>query len=276
MTNCPRCHQPLPEPRERFCIHCGTPLDAVPEPEPGPADAAAAEDPGEPASIVLLPSASSEGPEPGVPWDRRGEIGFFTALVDTTLQVLSKPREFYRRMAIQGGLGGPLAYGVLVGYVGLLATAVYDTIFETLVGTEALDLGLGPQFEQAMAMMEGGPGLLVQALLGPIALAIGVMVIAALNHLGLKLVGGASRDFEATFRVCAYSKAPGIVSLVPLCGPFVALVWTAVLSIIGLQTVHGTTLGKATTAVLLPFVVACCCCGGSLGLLAALMASVSH
>jgi hypothetical protein len=256
MTLCPTCQQPLPEPRESFCIHCGAALPAADEAAGPP------------------PPASGVAPEPqGVPWERRAEVGFFTALVDTTLQVLSKPREFFRQLAASGGLGSPLVYGVLVGYVGLVVTAVYDAIFEGLIGGHSPDLGLGPEFDRAMALLEGGPGLLVQVLMGPFVLAAGLFLTAGLNHLGLMLLGGARRGFEATFRVAAYSRAASVVSLVPLCGPFVALAWTAVASIIGLQIVHDTTLGKAVAAVLLPAVLACCCCVGTIGVLAALMAS---
>jgi hypothetical protein len=109
--------------------------------------------------------------------------------------------------------------------------------------------------------------------LGPFIVAASVFIAAGLNHLALMLLGGARRDFEATFRVGAYSKAAAVLSLVPLCGPFVAIVWGAVATIIGLQVVHDTTLGKAIGAVLLPVAVACCCCAGAFGILGALMAA---
>jgi hypothetical protein len=267
MNLCPSCQQPLSDAPERFCIHCGASLDGAAPPPPVEIVPAAEPFATEPSAAETVPPAD------GAPWDRRHEIGFFTALVDTTIQVLSRPREFYRRMAARGGLGGPLLYSVLVGYLGLVATAVYDAIFEALVGRQTTELGLGPELDRALTMMEGGPGLLVQVLVGPFALAAGLFITAGLNHLGLMLVKGARRDFEATFRVCAYSKGASIVSLVPLCGPFVAVVWSAVATIIGLQVVHDTTVGKAIAAVVLPIVVACCCCAGSLGVLGALMAS---
>lgn len=278
MTLCPRCEQPLPETPERFCIHCGAPLDG--EAVSSPADPQPDAQPSvPPPADTALPEPSAELPPPpdsaptGAPWDRRSEVGLVTALVDTTLQVLSKPRAFFGRMAVDGGLGGPLAYGVLLGYVGLLASAVYDTIFESIVGRQSPQLGLGPEFERAVAMLQGGPGLLVQAIVGPVAIAVSLLLVAALNHLGLMLLGGARRDFEATFRVCSYAKATSLIALVPVCGPLIGVVWGAVVTIIGLQTVHDTTLARAVGAVLLPFVVVCCCCAGTLGLMAALMAS---
>jgi hypothetical protein len=265
MMVCPSCQQPLPEARLAFCLHCGNALDPS-------ADA------GDPARSPEAAAEPAPGPPPspepvGVPWERRAEVGFFTALVDTTLHVLLGPRAFFRRLPPSGGLGGPLVYAVIVGYVGLVATALYDAIFQALVGSETPDIGLGPEIERAMAMLEGGPGLVAQLLLGPFLLVASLFMNAAFNHLALRLLGGARRDFEATFRVGAYSKAASIASLVPVCGPFVAIVWGGVVSIIGLQVVHDTTLGKAIGAVVLPVLVACCCCAGTIGVLAALLAS---
>ena len=294
MTLCPRCQRPLPEPLARFCIHCGASLEGVHSPEDArpSEDARSAEEPrpteevgppanggdtkGEAGEIphdAHEPAASPGEARAGAPWDRRAQVGFLTALVDTTLQVLGRPRAFYRQMALTGGAGGPLLYGVLLGYVGLLATAVYDAIFEAIVGAQSPELDLGPELERAMAMLQGGPGLLAQVLIGPLAIAIGLLVASALNHATLLLLGGARAGFEATFRVSAYSKATSLVSLVPMCGPLLAVVWGAVVAIIGLQEAHQTTLGKAIAAVLLPILLVCCCCLGSLGLMVAALAS---
>jgi hypothetical protein len=293
MIRCPRCRQELPEPRPAFCMHCGAALPLEParsdepasgqgEPEglpPGPTGPEAQPPPQTPPPIPpALPPSDAWRPADagdGVPWERRGQLGALTALVDTTLQVLSRPRDFFRRMSPNAGLGAPLVYGVIVGYIGLVATAVYDAIFEAMVGRETAELGLGPEFDRALAMVQGGPGLLVQLLIGPFVLVVGLLVITGLNHLALMMLGGARHGFEATFRVGAYARAASIVSLVPLCGPVVAIVWTAVVSIIGIQVVHETTLGKAIGAVVLPVVVACCCCAGTIGLVAMLAASAA-
>jgi hypothetical protein len=47
--------------------------------------------------------------------------------VETTRQVLTRPSAFFRTMPVTGGLGSPLLYGVLLGWIGL-AAAFYQAI----------------------------------------------------------------------------------------------------------------------------------------------------
>lgn len=258
MLLCPRCREPLADPPDAFCPRCGAAIDAGP-------------DVSRPADEPLPPPAEAEAPPPGIPWDERERLGFATALVDTTAQVLRSPADFYRRMRPTGGVGSALAYAVIVAYVGFVAKALYDWVFQTVVGRP--ELGLGPEFERAFAMMQGGGGLLLQLVVAPFLLAAAIFVSAGLNHLALLLLGGARRGFDSTFRVCAFANAANVVALLPLCGSLLAAVWIVVLSIIGLSVVHGISWQKATAAVLLPLVVFCCCCAGGAGLLAGVIAA---
>lgn len=275
MMLCPRCQEPLPDPPESFCPRCGAPVERVQEASPpeGPDEApgAASE---EPAAPLLPPAEAADPPPPpppGIPWDERQRLGFATALVDTTVQVLRAPGDFFRRMRPTGGVGGALAYAVIVAYIGFVAKALYDWIFQAIVGRQ--DLGLGAEFDRAFAMMQGGGGLVLQLLIGPFVLAAALFVGAGLNHLSLLLLGGARRGFDSTFRACAFANAANVVALVPICGSLVAAVWVVVLTIIGLSVVHGISWQKATAAVLLPLVLFCCCCAGTIGLLAAMVGS---
>src|SRR2546427_11069054 len=92
MALCPRCQQPLPDPPERFCPHCGAELSPV---------------------------------VPSTPWEHRDRIGLVSALVETTQQVFTRPTEFFRAMPVTGGLGGPLFYGAIVGYSGQVESSIY-------------------------------------------------------------------------------------------------------------------------------------------------------
>jgi hypothetical protein len=281
MMLCPRCREPLADPPEPFCARCGAAVDGPPDPPAPPsaptesaADAAPAEAGAETLPPLPTPVVEPEVPPPvaGIPWDERERLGFATALIDTTLQVLRRPSDFYRRMRPTGGMGSALAYAVLLAYGGFVASVFYDWIFQAVVGGNAPELGLGPDVDRAMALMQGGLGHLLQLVVAPFWLAAMMFVGAAVDHLSLLLLGGARRGFESTFRVCAFARAANVVALLPMCGPLVTIVWIAVLTIVGLSAVHGISWQKAAAAVLLPFAVFCCCCLGGAGLLAALIA----
>ena len=49
------------------------------------------------------------------------------------------------------------------------------------------------------------------------------------------------------------------MSMIPICGGFIAAVWNIVLECVGLGRAHEIDTGKAVLAVLLPIIV---CCGG--------------
>jgi len=237
---CPRCQQPLPDPPERFCPSCGAELTAAPG---------------------------------GTPWDRRGEIGFFPALVDTTTQVFTRSTEFFRAMPVAGGLGSPLLYGVIVGYVGLLAAAVYNAIFQAVMGPGMFSMPHRGELDRILPYIQGGFGIVMQVVLGPVAVVVGLFLFAAVVHLVLMLIGGANRGFEATFRVGCYAEATSLLRLIPICGSLVATAYFIVLAIVGLSEAHGISKGKAATAVLLPLVLICCCCGLIIGLMIGGLAS---
>src|SRR5688500_1537224 len=120
MTSCPRCRSLLPDPPERFCPNCGADLEVLPPPVPHTA-----------------PSAWTPGPGPreGTPWERRGEIGIASALVETTQRVLPAPGAFFRAMPVTGGIGEPLLYALIIGYAGIVVSAIYDFVLESVMGS---------------------------------------------------------------------------------------------------------------------------------------------
>ena len=202
------------------------------------------------------------GPGQGTPWERRDQIGFVNALVETTQQVLMSPADFFARMPIQGGVGGPLLYAVIVGYVGLAAATLYNLVFNTMMFSSGLTrFGRYGNFERIAPFLHSGIGTAAQLILGPIWIVIGLFIGAGILHLALLVLGGANRDFEATFRVTAYSHAVSLMNLVPICGGFIGVIWWIAVASIGLAAAHQTDQGRAIAAVLLPLVLFCCCCG---------------
>jgi hypothetical protein len=243
MGSCPRCQQPLPEAFVRFCPSCGAAIEAGAEAAPPP----------------LPPATAAEGD--GIPWEPR-RLGLLDAFFETTRMVLGRPTAFFRAMPKRGGLGAPLGYAVLVGWLGLVVSAVYQAILHSVLGSGLGGLAERPEWTRVAAFVEGWAALVVQAVFGPIFVAIGLLIGAGVCHVMLLLLGGARRDFEATFRVMSYAQAASVLLLVPFCGQLVFAVWALVLYVIGLAEAHGIGHGRAAAAVLLPVMILCCCCAG--------------
>jgi hypothetical protein len=218
-----------------------------------------------PAGPPSLPPPADPG---GPPWERRAEIGFAAALVETTQQVLLRPTEFFSRMPVTGGIGGPLLYALILGYLGLVAATLYSLVFSSVMGSSFRSFGGGyADLERFQDLMEGGVGATVQLVTGPLWIVVGAFVGAGILHVLLLVLGGANRDFEATFRVVCYAHAINIINLVPFCGFVFTLVAWIVIATIGLKEVHRTSTAQALGAVLLPLLLCCCCCAA--GILAA-------
>jgi len=247
MADCPYCQYALSEPPQRFCPSCGRDLGLASSSPPP------------------LPESAVDGE--GIPWERRGVIGFVSGLTETTQQVLTSPEAFFRRVAATAaGIGDPLFYAVIVGYIGLVASSVYSAVFNATFGSAFSNLGDRPELAHLMPFLQGGVGLVVNLVLGPILIAVGLFIWAGILHVLLLLLGGGARGFEATFRVLGYTAATNLFQIVPMCGGFIGAIYGIVLAIIGLSAVHGDSKGKAAAAVLIPLVLCCCCC--ALGLMA--------
>jgi hypothetical protein len=171
-------------------------------------------------------------------------------------------------MPVVGGIGGPLLYGMIAGYIGLLASALYSFIMRSALGTAAWDFGgRNSQLEQIMPMLTSGVGMIGQVVFGPLLVIIGLFIVSAIVHVCLLALGGATSGFEGTFRVASYANAAALIRIVPVCGDIVAFFYYIVLAIIGVAEAHRISGVKAAAAVLLPFLLLCCCCG--LGIAAA-------
>jgi hypothetical protein len=255
MAECPYCRYSLSDPPERFCPSCGRDLGS--------------------GSAPSLPAPEAAGEGAGTPWERRQTIGIVAGLTETTQQVLTSPEAFFRGLSPRASIGDPLFYGVIVGYIGLVAAAVYNAVFNATLGSAFNNLADRPELARFMPVVHGGLGLAVNLILGPIVVAVGLFVWAGILHLMLLLLGGGARGFEASFRAIAYSSASSLFQIIPLCGGLVGGVYGFVLMIIGLSAAHGDSKGKAAAAVLIPLVLCCCCCFAVIAALAGGIASLA-
>lgn len=222
-------------------------------------DEVAPEAPGD-AVAPALPVAAH-----GLPWEHRAETGFLPALFETIRLVLLEPKAAFATMKQTGGLGAPLFYFVLLATLGGAAGVFYQSVYSSL------ESGATPEQQAVAAMFTSTATIGMTIMLLPIFLAAFAFVSAGLVHLGLMVVGGARRPFEATFRVACYAGgSTAVLQLLPMCGTIACSIWNFICMVIGLSEVHGISKGRATLAVLLPSIV---CCGIALAIIAAAIAA---
>jgi hypothetical protein len=206
------------------------------------------------------PTSTPAAPRIGLPWERRNEIGFITAFVETVALVLTRPTEAFTVMGTGGGVGDPLLFGVIGGSIGAIVWSVVSFALQSL--------GWSGMFAQQSFLEDligaglSGAILVIRLVLTPLLVAAGLFIWAALVHLFLMMVGGANKTFETTFRALSYAYgATNLFVILPCCGWIIALVWGLIADCIGISRTHETDIGRAVMAVLLPLVL---CCGGAL------------
>ena len=188
---------------------------------------------------------------PPIPWEQPG-LDFFTAFYETLQLLVRSPRKAFERAAVTRALGRPLGFAILVAWPGILAGTLWD-------------LALRQTMESRMPWLEGerfqrSPVFeIAAAILAPCWLPILLFVAAAIQHLFLMMVGGASRGFKATFRVFCYAAVSTLLGLIPACGSLVGGAWNLVLAIIGFSAVHRISTGRAILAVAMPLLLCCGC-----------------
>ncbi|HEV8336652.1 MAG TPA: YIP1 family protein [Candidatus Polarisedimenticolia bacterium] len=240
---CPLCGKEIPEAYAGVrCPSCGGSLTAGAAGGGGP----------------VPPSAPAPG---GIPWENRASLGFFPALLQNIRSCLFEPDSFFGRMPKRANLGSALGYVALLGWVGVVAGSLWDLALRE----RALDFARSMGFDlpqQTLSPAFQVVGQIMKIVLAPLLVLIVVFLWSGILHVCLWVFGGAREGFEATVRVVSYawgSAAP--FYLVPICGGFVALVWSLVGQIIGLAKAHEIPPGKAAVAVLLPLALCCVVAG---------------
>ncbi len=195
------------------------------------------------------PPAAQPAP---LPWEQPGYPAV-EGLYETAKLFLLNPGEGFARMSTAGDLGRPLLFVVLLGWVGIIAGQLYQLMMPGIPwryfpGMErSANFAVRPLFTVFMMVC------------APILVLLAVFIWSAILHLFLLVVGAGERGFSATVRVVCYAGATQVLQVVPLCGGFIATIWSIVLEIIGLATAHRTSQGKAAVAVLLPIALCCAC-----------------
>ncbi len=240
------------------CPNCGTQvyIDAPEDDAPAPEGHPAAEGP-----------PRGEAPD----WERRHEIGLFAALMGTWKKSLMRPAEFFEGARSSTSTGGVFWYGFVWSVLGGLFNWLWQWVFsagqqaeiaQALETMREANPQMAKLLEQWMSLSQTGGGV-VGLLWVPVAAALGILVWAALLHLGAMVFGAAGGGWDATFRTVCYGQGPQVFNIVPQVGPLIALIWGTVIQVVGIHKLHGTSMGKATLVVVIWYLLCCMCVCGS-------------
>jgi hypothetical protein len=236
----------------KFCPHCGTPFEM----------ASQSESPGKPLPAPP-PSLQAAQPSRHIPWEDRSKEGFLGSLYETWKQSCFYPADFYKNMPILGGIWNPLFYGLLASFVGLIFQMIYaqifSDIFDPMSWVPASYRSFDPNLLDFTRRFRSMSNIFSIVAL-PFAATLGIFIWSGLIHLELVIFGWKKEDYEASFRLIAYSEGPNFFKIIPFAGDMVAVIWQIVLVVIGIRTVHNTSTGKALLVVFLPLILTCLCC----------------
>lgn len=238
---CPFCHAEIPKNSAR-CSHCDQWLQARPteQQESGSGGEQALPPPVPPIADI----GSSRWEEKSCPWEDYATLGWWKAYIETLKGSLLNPTSFFSNLPTIGGLKEPLLYALISMSTVIVLSQLWSSLFGK--GSSGFALGLGT--------------FLLTVVLAPIGALVMIFIASGITHLCLSLVGGAHENFEATFRVVAYSQGTALLGVIPILGSLAGTIWNICIVTVGLREVHGATTGQAVAAILLPYVV---CCGGA-------------
>jgi hypothetical protein len=205
------------------------------------------------AQPAYLPRPILDRNRKGLPWEYDPSMDTFG---DTMHVVLSSPTEAFRLMRRRGGIVNPMAFFIIGGILGQIPSAVYATVIEAIVYAS---LGVDP-FPVETLLMSGALRLIGGIIGVFFGGAIGMFIFAAIYHVCLVLVGGASAGYEATYRALCFSWGSiAVLNAIPIVGPLIGMFYILIVMIHAFTHTHEIDGGKAALAVFLPLIVGCCC-----------------
>ncbi len=211
------------------------------------------------------------------PWDERAQRGFLPALWATLKAVTLTPSAFFSGLGPSHFMGAAIGFAVLCGTPGQIAAVIYNNLGNVLL-FDAIGVDLNQAYQNdAISQMfrPGGPAqIALGVVMAPVGVLMNAMIYGLLGHLGLMIVGGATKKLEASLKVACYAAGLNFWMVIPLpyLNAMVVGIWWLVVLAIGLTKMHGTSGAKAAFAVLW-FPCLCLCLVGGFGAIAALVAS---
>ncbi len=184
----------------------------------------------------------------GPPWEKKHEIGFFVAFVETIKAFLFRPANTFSVMRRAAGIGDALVYTVGIQvFTFLWMFVVTDTSPESL-------LPQNPELRDMLQLPENFSQIMV--LIYPLSVILLQFISAFAVHLAMKWRDLQTYDFSLIFRIFAYaSGTASILLLIPAIGGLLSLIMTIYLAYVGLRTIYALHAGSFMLIALLALII---------------------
>jgi len=196
----------------------------------------------------------------GIPWESQQSLRNLFLTVKVLL--LSADRSFRAAgpaLSVAPAFIFAFALGSAFGLIGKLMgpDPLWPMLLATTQGWEAM----AEAWQNAVTALGAVPleqrvglGDLLGTLAGE---SVGLVLNAALVHVGLLVMSGAKRGFDSTLRALAYARgATAFLYLIPVAGSFVGFGLSVYIGARGLARLHGIAGGRAYLAILGPYLIA--------------------
>ncbi|MBI5779326.1 MAG: YIP1 family protein [Planctomycetes bacterium] len=217
-------------------------------------------------TMAMPNTPSPETTDKIITWDDQGSI--LTRLFNTWRESMFHPTRFFNQMPTKAGIGKPLIYILILGFIGIVFGASWQLLYNALhIPFLSMEIEKIPFLRNFPLHLLLGAWVIVS----PLFIVIMTFVMTGIYHLCLMVLGGNKKGFEATFRSFVYAGAsPSLFNILPFCGAYVGGIWFIVLVIIGFRETHRISTGKAVLAYFIPLIL-CICLTCGLAVLAAIL-----
>ena len=184
----------------------------------------------------------------GPPWEKKHELGFFVAFIETIKGFLLRPANTFSVMRRKAGIADALVYTVAIQvFTFLWMFAITDTTPEML-------LPQSPEFQDLFQVPENFGQKLV--MLYPLTIILLQFLVAYAFHLALSWRNLQNYDFSLIFRMVAYtSGTAAVLSLIPIAGGLLSILMTIYIGYIGFRTIYALDPGSFTITTIMAIFV---------------------
>jgi hypothetical protein len=181
------------------------------------------------------------------PWEMRSELGLVKSIQESLKGVLFSPSMFFRTTTVTGGIKEPLAFGILMGSLGMMFEVFWQGVIR---------FGDLPSLSKgSLGAFAWGPLVMGALVLCPLIATILICISTLVLHFLLAVVRGGKNGFEATLRAVSYAQASQLWAVIPFLGGWLAGIWLMVVTVVSLKEMHGISYAKVIFALLIPFIV---------------------